>query len=492
VTLPTSYDYLQVTLSAIIAVSASYAALDLAGRVTAASGWPRLAWFAGGATAMGIGIWSTHFTAMLAFRLPIPIRYHWPTVLLSLMAGLVSSAFALYIASRKKMGPVRALNSSVIMGIGIAALHYIAMAAMRLAAAMHFNPFIVALAVLFAMGFSLLALLLTFDLREESRGTPLRKILSSLVMGAAILGMHFTGMASGSFVPSARPADLSNVVNIDPLETLGISTVTLLILVLSVVTSAVDRRFYAQRLQLAWAESKVVLNHTVRVGAMDELTTSLAHEINQPLTAVVTEVSASLRWLALQPPNLDEARSGLARAIRQANRASDVIGRVRALLKKTPPPMRALNVNEVVREVLVLARNELHGHGVRAKTETTVDVPLVLGDRIQLQQLMLNLIINGVDAMSMVNDRPRELIIKSAPHPDGVLIQVQDTGEGLDPEKAQRIFEPFFTSKPEGIGMGLSISRSIVEAHGGRLWATPRSPHGAIFQFTLQRAGKEK
>jgi len=151
VTLTISYDYLQVTLSAIIAVSASYAALDLAGRVTAASGWPRLAWFAGGATAMGIGIWSTHFTAMLAFRLPIPIRYHWPTVLLSLMAGLVSSAFALYIASRKEMGPVRALNSSVIMGIGIAALHYIAMAAMRLAAAMHFNPFIVALAVLFGV-----------------------------------------------------------------------------------------------------------------------------------------------------------------------------------------------------------------------------------------------------------------------------------------------------------------------------------------------------
>src|ERR1700727_3722968 len=145
---------------------------------------------------------------------------------------------------------------------------------------------------------------------------------------------------------------------------------------------------------------------------MDDLTPSLAHEINQPLTAVVTEVSASLRWLAFHPPTLDEARSGLARAIRQANRASDVIGRVRALLKKTPPPMRALDVNEVVHEVLVLARNELQGHRVRAKTETTVDVPLVLGDRIQLQQLMLNLIINGIDAMSMVNDRPRELTKK--------------------------------------------------------------------------------
>jgi signal transduction histidine kinase len=150
--------------------------------------------------------------------------------------------------------------------------------------------------------------------------------------------------------------------------------------------------------------------------------------------------------------------------------------------------MRRLDVSEVVREVLALARNELLARGVTVKTELASDISPVLGDRIQLQQLMLNLIVNGIDAMSTIADRPRELLIKSAELADGVLIHVQDSGKGLDPAKADRIFEPFFTTKPQGIGMGLSISRSIVEAHGGRLWATPVSPYGTVFQFTLQRA----
>ena len=487
-TMAASYDYLQVALSALIAVSASYAALDLAGRVTAASGWPRFTWFTGGATAMGIGIWAMHFTAMLAFRLPVPVGYHWPTVMLSLLAGILSSAFALHVASRQKMGWVQAFTSSVIMGVGIAAMHYMGMAAMRLAAVMRFNPLIVVSSVVLAMVFSLAALLLAFDLREETRGTPSRKVVSSLVMGTAISAMHYSGMASASFIPSGTPVDLSHTASISSLDTLGISMVTLLVLAVAVLTSAVDRRFYAQRRQLALAESKVALDHVARIANMGELTVSIAHEINQPLTAVVTDISASLRWLAQQPPNLDEARGALTMAIREANRASDVIGRIRALLRKTPPPMLRLDVSEVVREVLALARNELLASGITVKTELPTNVHPVLGDRIQLQQLMLNLIMNGIDAMSAIDDRPRELVIKSAELPEGVLIQVQDSGKGLDPGQADRIFEPFFTTKPNGIGMGLSISRSIVEAHGGRLWATPGSPYGAVFQFTLQRA----
>jgi NO-binding membrane sensor protein with MHYT domain len=206
-TMAASYDYLQVALSALIAVSASYAALDLAGRVTAASGWPRFTWFTGGATAMGIGIWAMHFTAMLAFRLPVPVGYHWPTVILSLLAGILSSAFALYVASRQKMGWVQAFTSSVIMGVGIAAMHYMGMAAMRLAAVMRFNPLIVVSSVVLAMVFSLAALLLAFDLREETRGTPSRKVVSSLVMGTAISAMHYSGMASASFIlaPKVQP-----------------------------------------------------------------------------------------------------------------------------------------------------------------------------------------------------------------------------------------------------------------------------------------------
>lgn len=483
-----SYDYLQVALSALLAVSASYAALDLGGRVTAASGWARSVWLTGGAAAMGLGMWSTHFVAMLAFSLPVPVSYNWPTVLLALLAGIFSSAFALYVVSRHKMGPVRAFAGSVIMGAGIASLHYIGMAAMRLAAVMRFDPLLVGLSVLLAIVFSLAALILAFDLREETRGTRLRKTGSAIVMGAAVSAMHYTGMASASFIPSATPTDLSHAVSISSLGTLGIATVTLVVLGLAILTSAVNRLFHAQGLELDLAESKAALTHLARIATMGELTASIAHEINQPLGAVVTNVSASLRWLALQPPNLDEARGALTRAVREANRASDVISRIRALFQKTSLPMARLDVNEVIREACALARNEFVKRGITVKTELAADVPPVLGDRIQLQQLMMNLIMNGIDAMSTITDRQRELLIKSATDAHGVLLQVQDSGKGLDPDQANRIFEPFFTTKPQGIGMGLSISRSIIEAHGGRLWVVPGSPHGAVFQFTLPKA----
>jgi C4-dicarboxylate-specific signal transduction histidine kinase len=175
-------------------------------------------------------------------------------------------------------------------------------------------------------------------------------------------------------------------------------------------------------------------------------------------------------------------------AIQEANRASDVIGRIHALLRKASPQMGPLDMNEVIREVLALVGNELTRGGVTAQTKLAAGVPTVLGDRVQLQQVILNLIMNGIDAMSTIADRPHDLLIKSTGHPEGVLIQVQDSGTGLDLEQAARIFEPFFTTKPQGIGMGLSISRSIVEAHGGRLWATPGLSHGAVFQLILPKA----
>ena len=150
--------------------------------------------------------------------------------------------------------------------------------------------------------------------------------------------------------------------------------------------------------------------------------------------------------------------------------------------------MERLDVNAVIREVLTLAGNEILRSGVAVRTDLAADVPAVLGDRVQLLQVMLNLVLNGVEAMSTITDRPRELLIKSARHPDGVLIQVHDSGEGVDPQQADNIFDPFFTTKPQGIGMGLSVGRSIVEAHGGRLWFTPGSSHGVVFQFTVPKA----
>jgi PAS domain S-box-containing protein len=237
----------------------------------------------------------------------------------------------------------------------------------------------------------------------------------------------------------------------------------------------------------ALQESQAELARVNRVAVMGELTASIAHEINQPLAAAVASGSASLHWLAMQPPNLEEARAAMSRAIENANRASAVIEKIRALLQKALPQMERLRVNEVIREAILLADSELQRGGVTVKTELAADVPPVLGDRVQLQQVMLNLITNGIDSMSVITNRPRELIIKSALHPEGVLIQVQDSGEGLDPEDTGRIFEPFFTTKSKGIGMGLSIGRSIVEAHRGRLWATSGTSHGAIFDFTLPK-----
>src|ERR1700728_1710034 len=230
------------------------------------------------------------------------------------------------------------------------------------------------------------------------------------------------------------------------------------------------------------------LARVTRVAAMAELAAAIAHEVNQPLGAVVANGSASLRWLARESPNLEEAREAIERTLQEANPASDVIRRIRALLQKVPPQMERLDVNAVIREALTLAGNEFLRGGVAVQADLAPDVPNVLGDRIQLQQVLLNLILNGIDAMRKISHQSRELIIKSAKHPEGVLIQVHDSGVGVDPEQADRIFEPFFTTKPQGIGMGLSISRSIIEAHGGRLWFTPGPSHGVVFQFTVPKA----
>jgi two-component system, sensor histidine kinase and response regulator len=215
-----SYDYSEVARSVLIAIAASYAALDLAGRVTAAIGRIRLAWLGGGATAMGIGIWAMHFKGMLAFHLPVSVEYHWPTVLASLLVAILASAVALYVASRQHMGRVEALTGSLMMGGSIAGMHYMGMAAMRLPATTRFSPLPVTFSILFAILFSLVALLMAFDLREETKWTVPRRLGSAIVMGGAISAMHYTGMAAASFIPTSPP-DLSHAVSISPLPTMA-------------------------------------------------------------------------------------------------------------------------------------------------------------------------------------------------------------------------------------------------------------------------------
>src|SRR3989454_3305198 len=253
-----SYDYRLVTLSVVIAMLASYAALDLAGRTTAARGRVRLAWLVGGATAMGVGIWSMHYIGMLAFTLPVLVLYDWPTVLLSLVAAIFAAAVALFVVSRQRMGWLRALTGSAIMGSGIATMHYTGMAAMRWSAMCSYDPLLLTLSVVLAIVISLVALWLTFRFREDRKATGWGKTASAIVMGAAIPVMHYTGMAAARFTPSTLIPDTSHAVSTSSLGIAGVSAVTVLVLGVAVLTSAVDRRFSAQTLKLREHEKRVM------------------------------------------------------------------------------------------------------------------------------------------------------------------------------------------------------------------------------------------
>src|ERR1700739_893477 len=245
-----SYNHALVGLLVLIAMFASFAALDLAGRVTAASGWTRAVWLLGGAGAMGTGIWSMHYIGMLAFILAGPVAYHWPTVLLSLFAAILASVVALYVVSRQKMGALRALAGRVFMGTGIASMHYIGMAAMRLPATCQFNSFLVVLSVAFAVLISLAALWITFHFPDETLGMGSEKLAVAFRMGAPTPVMHSVGMAAASFTSSGMPVDLSHAVSISTLGTAGISTVTFIVLGLALLTSSIDKRFAARTLEV--------------------------------------------------------------------------------------------------------------------------------------------------------------------------------------------------------------------------------------------------
>ena len=232
-------------------------------------------------------------------------------------------------------------------------------------------------------------------------------------------------------------------------------------------------------------EAQAELARVSRVTTMGELTASLAHEVNQPIAAAVTNANTCLRWLTRDHPDLEEAREAASRIVKDANRAADIISRVRLLFKKSTPQRELVDVNEAIREMIVLLRSEATRYNITVQMELAADLPRIMGDRVQLQQVLMNLIVNSIDAMKEV-DGARELAVKSQrTEKEEVLVSVSDTGVGLPPQQADQIFNAFFTTKPHGTGMGLRISRSIVESHGGRLWAADNSPRGASFCFTL-------
>jgi PAS domain S-box-containing protein len=227
------------------------------------------------------------------------------------------------------------------------------------------------------------------------------------------------------------------------------------------------------------------LAHMSRVTTMGELSASIAHEVNQPLSAVVTNGNACLRWMALAEPNLDEARAAVTAIVKEGRRASDIIARIRALMKKSPPQMTHLDVNDLIREVLILINHEVQRNRVMLHTDLTEGLPAVVGDRVQLQQVILNLVMNAVESAGTTAESQTEVLVTSRNDENQVTVAIRDSGVGIDPKNLDHLFNPFFTTKAHGMGMGLTISRSTIESHGGRLWAASNPVRGATFQFTL-------
>jgi len=471
-----TYDPYLVALSVLVASFASYTALGLSGHVGAAQGLARRVWLVGAAIAMGGGIWSMHFIGMLAFVMPIPMSYDTGLTALSLLVAILVTGGGFYVISRRSASPLRLALSGIFMGLGIAAMHYTGMAAMRGHAELSYDRLFVALSLIIAIGASTAALWLAFRTTDLAQ-----KLVAAVVMGLAISGMHYTAMRAAVFTAHGPVHEAEANASLDQTSlALAIAGITFVILAFASIASVSEQKRAEEALRQAQADFARVN----RVTTMAELTASLAHEVNQPISAAVTNAHACLRWLARDTPNLEEARAAAMRIVKDGTRAAEIIGRIRLHFEKGTPQRELLDVNEVIREMILLLRGELARYSISVRPELTADLPQVMGDRVQLQQVMMNLVSNSIDAMKDL-DGSRELAIKSQrAENEQLMVSVCDTGVGLPPQ-ADEIFNAFFTTKFHGIGMGLSISRSIVESHSGRLWAANNSPHGASFHLSL-------
>jgi len=418
-----------------------------------------------------------HFIGMLAFTMPMKMSYDAGLTVLSLAVAIVVTCGGFYVISRPNASPLHLILSGIFMGLGIIAMHYTGMAAMQGNVELRYDPRYVTLSVIIAIGAATAALWLAF------RTTDLwQKLAAAVVMGVAISGMHYTGMWAAIFTAHGSMGEAPDAASFNQTNlALAIAGITFVILALALCASLSERRRAEEVLRRAQAD----LAHINRVTTMGEVTASLAHEVNQPIAAAVANASACLHWLAHDPPNLEEARVAAQNAVKDGTRAAQIVGHIRLLFKKATPQRNLFDLNEVIREMIVLLHSEVTRSSISVRTELAGDLPKVMGDRVQLQQVVMNLMTNSIAAMKDV-DGKRELAIRSRRVEDGqILVCVSDTGVGLPPEQADEIFNAFFTTKRDGTGMGLPISRSIVEAHNGRLWAADNAPRGAKFHFVL-------
>jgi NO-binding membrane sensor protein with MHYT domain len=472
-----NYDPYLVALSILVASFASYTALDLGGHVAAARGVARSIWLVVAAVTMGGGIWSMHFIGMLAFVMPIPMSYDVGLTTISLLVAIFVTGVGFYVIGSQRISLLRLVLSGTFMGLGIAAMHYTGMAAMRGPAELSYDRLFVALSLVIAIGASTAALWLAF------RTTDLwQKLAAAVVMGLAISGMHYTAMRAAIFAAHG-PVDAARVSPSlgETSLALAVAGITLVILILASIASLSEQR----RAEEALRQARADLARINRVNTVAELTASLAHEVNQPISAAVMNAHTCVRWLASDEPNLEEARAAATRMVKDGTRAAEIISRIRLLFNRGTSQRELLDVNEVIREIILLLRGELARYSISVWPELAADLPQVMGDRVQLQQVMMNLINNSIDAMKDL-DGSRELAVTSErAENEQLVVSVSDTGVGLPVQQADQIFNAFFTTKIHGTGMGLSISRSIVESHAGRLWAADNSPRGASFHMML-------